>query len=83
MGTNDSRMRTQHTNVKEHMANKLGTGGSIQRTLVRRKLKRERNIYVHSRELGAILVINVLDDLIGWLDKQPKRLKRKGGLGVR
>ena len=52
-----------------------GEGGSIERDYVRRWAQRQIDMYPHDAE--------VLWGLIEWLDKQPKRTRRPGGLGKR
>lgn len=66
--------------MKGHMANKIGTGGSIERNLVQRKLTRLLNDSAWNQTGVARDLIRHIKD---WLKAQPKRTKRKGGLGKR
>ena len=64
------------------MSEKKGTGASIERGLLRRKLKRMETAGASGGySSGYALAIGELRE---WLDAQPARLaKRRGGLGRR
>lgn len=66
---------------------RVGTGGSIERDLVRRYIKRKLARLARRIEPGYTEPADscriVLTEFLAWLEKQPARLRRKGGLGRR
>lgn len=63
---------------------KIGTGGSIERDLVRRYVRRQKKLAAMRVVGGEAFQRGVsyfADVIIAWLDAQPARLRRRGGLG--
>ena len=61
----------------------VGTGGSISRDLARRKIRRMREAINRNHEASDEIYgyERALDEFEKWLNAQPKRLRKKGGLG--
>jgi hypothetical protein len=56
-------------------------GAVIERSLVKRWARRQLTEYAQQSDVHNEGAREVLEDLISWLNEQPKRTKRKGGIG--